>query len=642
LVNPLKIIKIVPIKPSKFQETVIEKIQEFNDPLGFFHEYLSNIILPNFDDNNNFIVHYGLKAINKIEYELQKNKINYNNKLKNFINKFNKNINVSTFLSFNKEYKTIEGYFFNVEIIKYFSIKYYFIIKLLEKLNGLVLIYSNYVRIGINLIKECLIENGYEDVDSPKRGIDYLKKCFLCNIIKGNHENKNHEFIPIRFFILTSDLRSMKILNQFNSSENIFGNKIKIILGSKGINEGLTFKNIRFIIKVDSVYTITKEEQINKRGIRINSHLDYLIKLGKLPLVIIINLALATKINSKELINFTILENKFDSIKEIYDLLEEISIDKYAYTNTLIKPVNHATSYSFLKNININEINELLINLIKVNNMILYDDIIDFLKKEYNIISIMLSLQYLKKNNIIDILNFKNTIYILKKSKIEKNKNYEYKNLNNYINIKNLKIREEIENDAEVVDTCKQINYIFEYNYFLNKVVAEIYGILQDTFKLQFSIKISNKLNLNLIEKKNFELNEKNLLKGWICSKSIKKNNLVDILNYLKIEDYDDKLKNMCDLIFIYFKNLEKYNDKNISYLIYPINHEEIKFPLNIYDNYFLFKSNIDNKKQKIIEDKKIDLGVKFESFDNNIYTKIKYEIIIEDEFLKRSTIIIE
>ena len=644
LVHGLEYIKVIEVPCNKFQDSVITSINKLiKDPLGSFHDSISNIVIPFFKHNKKDIFIYpGNRAILNIEEELQNNEDEYNLKLYNFIKRTIKTtdgLNIpKTILSYNIKYKTIEGYFFNRNVIKLFSSKYFFIINLIEKLKGLILIYSNYVKVGIYMIREVLISNGYEDYEHPERGNQKLKKCNICGLINNDHEYQTHDFEPIRFYLLTSTLESTKVLNIINSSENMNGKIIKILLGSKTINEGTSFKNIRHLIKVDSVYTIAREEQIKKRGIRLNSHIDFLIKTGSFPIVYIYNISLKSTELSKEIINYKLAEKKYRSIKQAYDLIEEVSIDYHVYDNNYesnIKKINYSTEHLLIKNRDVKEIIFLINSFIEKETTINFDTLLNILKKEYDEVSIVLAIKSLIKNERVILINIDNKsndnktkLFLIKRTTKKDFINFDFLNLNTFIKNNKLIIETNIE-DNIVVDNKKEVELEYDLSNISNDFKF-IRGVLSKEFKLQFSNELIDLLNLDILKKKDNSVvkDQNNILKGWICSRSIKKSDIKKLLIFFNLSETQITTQN-CKTIYNYFFDLEKYNDKNIQYLIYPLNGE-LEHPLNVYQKLRLIKLKFE-RKFTILEEETIKLNETIKSFDGYEYDKIKIKLKIKN-----------
>ena len=72
----------------------------------------------------------------------------------------------------------------------------------------------------------------------------------------------------------TSDKDNLNILKTFNNRSNIDGKYIKVIIGSKVISEGITFKNIQKIHIFTPSWNFSETDQAIARGYRLFSHRD--------------------------------------------------------------------------------------------------------------------------------------------------------------------------------------------------------------------------------------------------------------------------------------------------------------------------------------------------------------------------------
>jgi hypothetical protein len=72
----------------------------------------------------------------------------------------------------------------------------------------------------------------------------------------------------------TTDKENLDILKTFNSPSNMDGKYIKVIIGSKVISEGITFKNIQNIHIFTPSWNFSETDQAIARGYRLFSHLD--------------------------------------------------------------------------------------------------------------------------------------------------------------------------------------------------------------------------------------------------------------------------------------------------------------------------------------------------------------------------------
>jgi superfamily II DNA or RNA helicase len=122
----------------------------------------------------------------------------------------------------------------------------------IQRSEGNIFIYSNYVNNGgTGLIKQLLLNNGYS-LFSKGRSTDY--KSFIVFDDSTRIETREAQ---------------KKI---FNSEENKDGKLIKIIIGSPIISEGITLKNIRQVHILEPSWNMSRLNQIIGRAIRNRSH----------------------------------------------------------------------------------------------------------------------------------------------------------------------------------------------------------------------------------------------------------------------------------------------------------------------------------------------------------------------------------
>lgn len=131
------------------------------------------------------------------------------------------------------------------------SSKMYNLLKNIKDSEGLIFIYSNYVSYGgTALLKIILDANGYSKYGNGDSKPKYIA---LDNTLSYEQREKYRRI--------------------FNSDENKQGAKIKIIIGSPLMAEGITLKNVRQIHLLEPFWNMTRIEQIIGRGIRNYSHI---------------------------------------------------------------------------------------------------------------------------------------------------------------------------------------------------------------------------------------------------------------------------------------------------------------------------------------------------------------------------------
>lgn len=184
-----------------------------------------------------------------------------------------------------------------------FSCKIYKMLKNIKKSNGTVFIYSNYVNYGgTSLLKIILQHNGY-----------------INSIGKENS-----------FIVFDSGMSLEKrenIRRVFNSEENKDGQRLKIVIGSPLMSEGITLKNVRQVHILEPFWNMTRIDQIIGRTIRNYSHSDLEKNQQTVSVFKYAATLKETDVLSIDLAKYALSEEKDRSNKQVTRLLKEISID---------------------------------------------------------------------------------------------------------------------------------------------------------------------------------------------------------------------------------------------------------------------------------------------------------------------------
>ena len=206
-----------------------------------------------------------------------------------------------------------------LEILSRYSIKYATCIKMLLEKEGNHFVYMDFVEGSGAIIFAKLLE---------KFGFHQFKK--------GQKGGKN------TFALLTSktSVNINKVLSVFNSDENVLGNKIKIIIGTKIVSEGFTFKNVQNVHILTPHWNFSETDQAIARAFRFSSHraLEEYNKTHDLPNPIVFIYLYTTIIDENDTLKqdtfssidrymYKFCEDKDISIKSIEYLLKTISFD---------------------------------------------------------------------------------------------------------------------------------------------------------------------------------------------------------------------------------------------------------------------------------------------------------------------------
>jgi superfamily II DNA or RNA helicase len=189
-----------------------------------------------------------------------------------------KNSNGVGLITNNKLFKNaITGEILLEKNIKKYSTKFYTMLEIIKDIilndKGKIFLYHNFIQVsGINLIAEILKINGFISIDEQP---NKFSRCNICYQLK-NETHKNHEFIPIKFMTVNSLIHKNiidKQLDSFNLRNNIKGEEIRIIIGSKAIKESYNLKAIQNLLVLHQPDNISTLIQIFGRAIRKNSHM---------------------------------------------------------------------------------------------------------------------------------------------------------------------------------------------------------------------------------------------------------------------------------------------------------------------------------------------------------------------------------
>lgn len=220
-------------------------------------------------------------------------------------------------------FSSLKGSVLELQNIKKYSIKFYKIFKNIKRSEGPVFIYSN-----------------FKDIGGLKSFIIFLEANGFKNY-KNNGEGLK------RFCIWTGDepvLYKEKIKYIFNQLENKNGTKIKIMLGSPSIKEGVSLKNISQIHIMEPYWNISRILQIIGRGIRFCSHSNLEEKRRVVQVFLYLCVHPLEKQSVDEYI-WSLGKKKHVVIKEFEHALKEVAIDcelfhaKNYYKNIDDKPL---------------------------------------------------------------------------------------------------------------------------------------------------------------------------------------------------------------------------------------------------------------------------------------------------------------
>ena len=240
------IIKSEKIKKLKLYECLIKGDQKKIYELAYKELKKENKLLRATEEDK-------LMQISNIAYPTIKKDIKYKYGAEGLKSIFSINDNFNKFT-----YKDKNNQIFKENKIQNYSAKIYNILNKLKTSKGIVFIYTRHVKSGIIPLMLALEQNGYKNYSNN-------------NILNENIKDNGMKYIAI-----TGDKdiskNNDKEIAELISEENKYGEKIKIIIGSKITSEGLNLKNIREIHVLEPWHHLKKLEQIIGRGVRYCSH----------------------------------------------------------------------------------------------------------------------------------------------------------------------------------------------------------------------------------------------------------------------------------------------------------------------------------------------------------------------------------
>jgi Type III restriction enzyme, res subunit len=415
-----------------FQREIYDTtIKDFDDALDRASEAVANMAFPGLSkDRKSLSGYYGREGLNIIKEQLKVSGPVLNKMIgeRFFDGKEDRDL-----LYITNDGKTVTGKVFKVPYLKNFSIKFY---KALKKVSRLVVgkkgpqtafVYSNLVKVGIDVFQEILIQNGFlefqedpsnyqiaddtvcyycgkthkehkqisrgrvlkrlerdlmqmlggankdnnkdeesdiedevEQIDSDSDSVDSTDSDGITRfdpVVKASETSTDysetmkpdlgnippHKFYPATFVSITgksseekADIMSedkKKVLDLvFNTVQNKEGKYIKLVLGSKVMNEGISMRNVGEVHVLDVYFNLGKVDQVVGRAIRWCSHHDVMGEKNIFPYVNVYKYVVALdKEGQKGLTSeeelYRKAELKYTLIKKIERAMKEAAFD---------------------------------------------------------------------------------------------------------------------------------------------------------------------------------------------------------------------------------------------------------------------------------------------------------------------------
>ena len=201
------------------------------------------------------------------------------------------------------------------------------LLKNINKSDGNIFIYSNYVNFGgTGLLKQLLLNNGY---------YEYKGKSYI-------DDNPSHQY---KSFIMYDDSTNIETRERqrqiLNSKDNCNGKYIKIIIGSPVLSEGVTLKNIRHLHILEPSWNMSRVNQIIGRAVRHHSHDDLPLEKRNVEIYKYCSVYTGKQLNTLsnrfiDIQKYILAEEKDRSNKVVERMLKQIAFD--CDTNRSLQP----------------------------------------------------------------------------------------------------------------------------------------------------------------------------------------------------------------------------------------------------------------------------------------------------------------
>lgn len=348
----LESIKVIRCKMLPFQKKIYQQAVELvhEDSLDRKSEAVANFAFPVLSvDKKSIIGVYGREGISTVKNQLKSNSELLNKKIGELLGKESNN-----FIDVTDDGKTITGDIFKLDNLKQFSIKFYTSLLKIRKLvwgkSGpqTAFVYSNLVKVGIELFQQVLNQNGYMEYQENYSNYQIKSDsvCYFCGESYYDHSNHklnkeipSHKFAPSTYIVVTGKANDeaaelipedkQRILkNVFSNIDNKDGRYIKLVLGSKVMNEGISLRNVGKVHILDVYFNLGKVDQTVGRAIRQCSHFKLMNENNIFPQVSVYKyvVSLDNGLSTEEEL-YKKAEQKYALIKKTERALKEIAID---------------------------------------------------------------------------------------------------------------------------------------------------------------------------------------------------------------------------------------------------------------------------------------------------------------------------
>jgi superfamily II DNA or RNA helicase len=232
-----------------------------------------------------------------------------------------------------KEY----GRVFSQEKIHKYSKKIATICECIKQSKGIVLVYSQFIDGGSVPIALALEEMGFSRFGTASHTKNLFKnppREPIDSITMKTRQQMANEglgtFKPAKYVMITGHKEfspnNYEDVKYSTNPDNLYGEKVKVILISKAAAEGLDFKNIRQIHILEPWYNMNRIEQIIGRGVRNQSHCGLPFEERNVEIYLHSTLTTGEE-EAADLYVYRMAEKKALQIGKVTRLLKEVAVD---------------------------------------------------------------------------------------------------------------------------------------------------------------------------------------------------------------------------------------------------------------------------------------------------------------------------
>ncbi len=189
----------------------------------------------------------------------------------------------------------------------------------IESHKGKHIVYSSFIKNGLDFVEKALKSKGWKSY-TEANPTDYKVYAIWDGSAK--------------------DAEKQQIKDVVNSKDNIDGRKIKVILGSPSVKEGVSFKHIQHLHLLDPVWNQSAKTQVEGRAIRFCSHIDISKDHPFLKRQVVVHIYKLTPRkhglveNTPDFIIYDeVIPKKFKNVQAAENALKKVAIDYYLFRN---------------------------------------------------------------------------------------------------------------------------------------------------------------------------------------------------------------------------------------------------------------------------------------------------------------------